>query len=176
MAEKTQRAQVLKVALSAALHDGQDMIGIPQCLSREPLESPFSEKPQAMGPTRASQFPIGSAGIDSADRADAPVPLENLFAKVAGVRTEAPFVDAPIRTKCETTRRDFQATPAAKRAAVRPFWQSGSIGEAARHYPRSAQRFHNIFSIKCFWGARWASSCWDDGFSKSSPDCSSCWR
>ena len=85
-----------------------------------------------MGPTRAAQFHVGGASVDLADRANAPVPLQHLLAKVARVRAEAPFVDTPIRAERETSRRDFEATPAAEGSAVAPFRQSGAIGEAAR--------------------------------------------
>ena len=157
MAEKTQGTQVLKIALSAPLHDGQDMISIPKRLAIQTFESPFREKPQPVGPARAAQLPVGSASVDSADCADAPVPLQNLLTKVAGVGTKAPFVYTPIRTECETPRWNLQTAPAAQRPAVAPFRQSGAIGEAARHCPRSAQSPHNIFSIKCFQRSRWAS-------------------
>ena len=121
MAEKAQRSQILKIALSAALHDGQDMISIPQCFSRKPPQTPLSEKPQPVGSARAAQLPMGSASVDSADRADAPVPLQNLFTKVAGIGTKAPFVYTPIRTESETPRRNLKAAPAAQRPAAIPF-------------------------------------------------------
>ena len=88
------------------------MIGIPEGLTSEPLEPPFRKKPQPVTPTRALQFPVGSTSVNSADCTDAPVPLQNLLTKVAGVGAEAPFVYAPIRTKGETPRRDFETTPA----------------------------------------------------------------
>jgi hypothetical protein len=122
VAEKTQGSQILKVAFSSAFYDGQNMISIPESLAREPLEPPFGEKPLPMGPTRAPQFPIGSAGVGSAYRANAPVPPQNLLAQVTGVGTEAPFVHTPIRTEREAPRWDFQATPTAEGPAVRPFW------------------------------------------------------
>ena len=160
MADKTQRAQVLKVALSSTFNHGQDMIRVPQRLAREPLEPPFSEKAQPVGPTRATQLRVGCASVDSADRADAPVPLKNLLAKVARVGAEAPFVDTPIRAECKTPRRDFESTPAAEGPAVAPFRQGGAIRETAWDCPGSAQMLHNIFSIKCF-GRFWpASSGW----------------
>jgi len=51
MAEKTQGTQVLKIAFPATLHDGQDMIGIPERFAIQAFEPPFSEKPQPVGPT-----------------------------------------------------------------------------------------------------------------------------
>jgi hypothetical protein len=56
------------------------MIGIPESLAREPPESP--QKLLPVGPTRAPQLPVRSAGVDSADRANATVPLQNLLAKI----------------------------------------------------------------------------------------------
>lgn len=72
------------------------MIGIPQRLAREPLEPPFSEKAQPVGPARAAQLSVGCASVDSANCANAPVPLQNLLAKVTRIGAEAPFVYAPI--------------------------------------------------------------------------------
>ena len=102
-----------------------------------------------MGPTRAAQFRIRGAGVGPADGADAAVPLENLFAKVAGIGAKAPFVHAPIRTEREAPGRDFQAAPAAQRASVRSFRLSGAVGDAAGHGAGGARGRHNIFSIKC---------------------------
>jgi hypothetical protein len=159
VAEKAQGTQILKVALSSAFHHGQDMIGIPESLAREPLEPPSGQKPLPMCATRAPQFPVGSAGVDPADRANAPVPLQNLLAKITGVGTEAPFVDTPIRTERKAPHWDFQATPTAERPAVAPSRQSGAIGEAARHCPGDTQDRHNIFSIKCLRPSRKVGSC-----------------
>ncbi len=126
------------------------MIGIPQRPSGEPLESPFLEKPQPVGSAGAAQLPEGSASVESADGAHASVPLQNLLTKVARVGAKTPFVYAPVRAERKTPRRNFETTPAAEGPAVAPFRQSGAIREAARDCPRSAQRLHNIFSIKCF--------------------------
>src|SRR5579862_9409855 len=115
MAQKTQSAQILKVALPSALRHGQDMVGVPEGLAREPFESPFREKPEPVCPSRAPQLCISSAGIDTADRANAVVPQQNLLAQITRVGAEAPFVHAPIRTERETPCRDFQGAPAAER-------------------------------------------------------------
>ena len=126
-----------KIAFSPSFHNRQNVIGIPQRLAGEPLEPPFNEKAQPVGPTRAAQLRVGSASVDSADCANAPVPLHYLLAKVARVGAEAPFVNTPIRAECKAPRRDFEPTPAAEGPAVAPFRQSGAIGEAAGHCPRS---------------------------------------
>jgi len=150
MAEQTKSAEISQVAFSSSFHNRQNVIGIPQRLAGEPLELPFNEKAQPVGPTRAAQLGVGSASVDSADCANAPVPLQYLLAKVARVGAEAPFVNAPIRAERKTPRRDFETTPAAEGSAAAPFRQSGAICEAAGDCPRSAQMVHNIFSIKCF--------------------------
>jgi hypothetical protein len=113
-----------------------------------------------VGPTRAAQLPVGSASVDSADCANAPVPLQDLLAKVARVGAEAPFVNTPIRAERKTPRRDFETTPAAEGSPVAPFRQGCSISEAARDCSRSAQLVHNIFRIKCFGRFCPASSGW----------------
>ena len=152
MTEQAKSAEISKVAFSPTFHNRQNVIGIPQRLAGEPLKPPFSQKPQPVGPARAAQLRVGKTSVDSADCADAPVPLQNLLAKVARVGAEAPFVNAPIRAERETPRRDFETAPAAEGPAAGPFRQSGAVGETARHGPRSAQTLHNIFSIKCLGG------------------------
>src|ERR1700722_11215368 len=122
------------------------MIRIPESLAGEPLESPSGQKPLAMGPARAPHLPVCRAGVDPADRANAPVPLQHLLTKITRVAAEAPFVDAPIRTEGEPPRWDFEAAPTAERPAVVPFRQSGAIGDAARHCPGGTQGRHNIYS------------------------------
>jgi hypothetical protein len=158
MAEQAQGTQVLQVALSPAFHYRKNVIGVPERLARKPCESPLGEKPLPVGPARAPQLPIGGAGVDAADRAKSAVPQQNLLAKVPGVGAEAPFVDTPIRTEGKAPRWDFQTAPAAERAAIRPFRQSGAIGEAAGHGPGGAQGRHNIFIIKCLKRSRWGES------------------
>ena len=81
--------------------------------------------------------------------AQTPVPLQNLRAKIAWVTTEAPFVDTPIRTEGKAPRWNFQATPTAEHPPVRPFRQSGAIGDTAKHGPGGTYEIHNIFSINC---------------------------
>ena len=96
------------------------MIGIPQRLAAKPLEPPFNEKAQAVGPARAAQLGVGNASVDSADCADTPVPIQNLLAKVARVGAEAPFMYTPIRAEGKAPRRDFETAPAAEGPAIRP--------------------------------------------------------
>ena len=152
MAEQTKSAEIFEIAFSPSFYNRQNVIGVPQRLATEPLEAPFHEEPQPVGSARAAQLRVGRTSVDSADCADTPVPLQNLLAKVARVGAEAPFVNPPIRAERETPRGDFESTPAAEGPAAGPFRQSGAIGDAARHCPRSAQTLHNIFSIKCFRG------------------------
>jgi len=135
VAENTQGAQVVEVALSTPFRDGQDMIGVPQTLAVQPLEPPFGEKPQPVGPAGAPQFAISRASVRSADRANAAVPLQDLLAKVPGIGAEPPFVHTPIRTERKAPRRDLQTAPAAQRASVAAFRQGSAIGEAAPHGP-----------------------------------------
>lgn len=80
MAENTESAQILKVALSPAFYNRQNMIGVPQRFAREPLEAPLGEQPQPVGAARPAQLTIGGASVDSAKRADAAVAQQNLLA------------------------------------------------------------------------------------------------
>lgn len=150
MAKNTESAQILKVALPPAFYNWQNMIGIPQRFALEPLEAPLREQLQPGGTARPAQLPISGASVDSAKRADAAVPDQNLLAKIPRVGAEAPFIYTPIRTECETALRNFETTPAAEVPAIRSLRQCGAIDKAARNCARSARKGHNIVRINCF--------------------------
>ena len=85
-----------------------------------------------------------------ADRANAPVPLQNLRAKIAWVATEASFVDTPIRTEGKAPRWNFQATPTAEPPPVVSFRQNGANGDTAQawsgRYSQDPQQIqHKLF-------------------------------
>jgi hypothetical protein len=63
---------------------------------------------------------VGGDGVDVADGADAVVAGEDLVAKVAGIGSETPLVDAVVAAEgAATFGEDFEFTPAAERELVR---------------------------------------------------------
>jgi hypothetical protein len=96
MAAKAKRAQVLQIALSSPFHYGHDMIRIPECLTRKPLQPPSLKEFFPLCPARAQECAAGRYGVGPAYSAYPGVAQQNLLAKVAGVSAEAPLVYAPI--------------------------------------------------------------------------------
>jgi hypothetical protein len=96
VAEQAQGAEVVQVAFSAAFGYGKNVVGVPERLAGEPFQSPSSQKLFTLGSAGSPKLPIRGASIGPAEGADAAITLKDLFAKVAGVGTEPPFVDAPI--------------------------------------------------------------------------------
>jgi len=66
MASKAERAQVLQIALSSSLHYWDDMIRIPQCLTRQAFQPPTRKQFFPLCPARAQQFAAGRNGVGPA--------------------------------------------------------------------------------------------------------------
>ena len=71
--------------------------------------------------------------VDVAQRADAAIAPEHLFPQVAWIRAKTPFVHAPVGTKREPARRNFEIAPAAEGATVVSLLKACPVGSAARH-------------------------------------------
>lgn len=133
MAENAERPEVQQIAFAAALDYRHDVVGVPQRFTIEPLQSPFIEQLQAMRAAGAFQPGEGGAGIHAANRADAAVAGEHPIAKIARIGAELPFIDAPVRAKRESPRRNFEVAPTAERPSVCALLERGAIGESTRH-------------------------------------------
>jgi hypothetical protein len=112
------------------------MIGIPQTAARHSLQAPAFEQNTASTAARTEQVPVSGIGIDVAEGADCAVSPIHLVPQVAGICTEAPFVNAPIRAESEAPRRHFEIAPPAKRSLIFAAWKSGAIGDAPCHSSR----------------------------------------
>ena len=69
--------------------------------------------------TELQEMPPQRYRIGTATGADALIPFENLFAKVAGIRPQLPFVDARIAAEGQTPPRHLAAAPAARTPLAR---------------------------------------------------------
>jgi uncharacterized damage-inducible protein DinB len=67
---------------------------------------------------------------------------------MAGIAPQLPFFDAPIGTKGLTPGGHFEAAPAAKKTAVRPFRKRNAVGRSARH---RSSRAHGVI-VKHWFG------------------------
>jgi len=133
VAEQAQGADVLQIAFASAFYHRNNVSRVPKRFSANPLQSPTCEQLLPVRPARSLQVEIGGAAINTANRADALIASEYLLAQVAGVGTQTPFMDAPVRAERESARRDLQIAPAAESPAILPFIKGGSIGKPAGH-------------------------------------------
>ena len=140
MTNNTKSAEVFEVPLATAFDHWNDMVRVPQRPAREPFPPPMLQQPQPMGSTGAFQIDVGRVCVDPANGAYTAIAGEDLFAQITGIGANAPLVNAPIRTKRESPRRDLEIAPATQRTSARTFLQSVAIGEAAGH---GSGRAHN---------------------------------
>ena len=115
VAEKTEGAQVVQIALTAAFGYRADVVGVPEtatgCYGFHSVEMQAGCPRWAAG---SLESVVGGDGVDLADRADAVVASKDLVAEVAGVCAETPLMDAVVAAEgaaalCE----DFEVAPAA---------------------------------------------------------------
>ncbi len=78
MAYEAQGADVLKVALAAALGHGQYVVRVPQCFTIDALQAPALQQFQTVHAPRPLQIQIGGASIGLAQRANAAIPQQDL--------------------------------------------------------------------------------------------------
>jgi hypothetical protein len=142
MANHAQRAQIVQVAFAAAFDHRKNVIGIPQRAAGEAFQSPLFQELEFVQASCALQLEVAGVSVDTARLADAAVARENLIAKIAGVGTELPLMDAEVGAEgAAPWRRDFKIAPAAKRSSVGTLFKSRTIGETAGHGPGSRQTF-----------------------------------
>jgi hypothetical protein len=140
VADKAQGSEVLQIAFTTALDHRDDMIRVPQGFPADPLETPPREQLLPMAPASPFQIEICAAAIDPAKGANAFIAREYLLTQISRIRSQPPFMDAPVRAKSESPWGDFKITPAAQGTASLPSRQLGSIGKPAGHRPGSAHK------------------------------------
>lgn len=125
MAEKAEGAEVVEIALAAALGYGPDVVSVPEAAPGG--DGLHAVEAKAGGSCRASgslQCVVGSDGIDGADGADTSVAGEDLVAEVARVGAETPLVDAVVAAEgAAAFGEDLKLTPAAEGKVVGAEWQ-----------------------------------------------------
>ena len=109
MTEQTKSPHVGEIALAAAFHDGDDVVGVPQIAAPAPV---LLELLSGCVIELAFIFAQGF-GVGAADRADAAVAQEDLLAKIAWVGAELPLVHTGVVAEGETPARHIFAAPAA---------------------------------------------------------------
>ena len=133
MALQAQRPDICEIAFPAAFHYRNNMVGIPQAFSRTGAHPPIQKSFQ---PRRAAQPPemaFGVQAIHAAGRAHSVIPFQYLFAKIARIGAQTPFLHAPDRTKAYSAFGNFQIAPAAQIAAIRAPGKCTPVRPTARH-------------------------------------------
>ena len=133
MALQTQGSDVLQVAFPSTFYHRNNVISVPERLSRThaPLDKSFqsSRAPQTL------QLAFGIQTIYTATSAHPAIAFQNLFTNIARVAAQAPFFDAPRRTKRLAALGYLQIAPTAQGAAVGTLRERAPIGPAAGHLP-----------------------------------------
>lgn len=127
MAAQAKRAHVREVALASAFGDRYDVVGIPDM----PPTAPLLLKALAGGVIQFALVLAQCLRVDAALRADATIARENLFAKIAGIGSQSPFVDTGSTAERETAAGDGRAAPPAQ--ATLPLHPATGLGAARRH-------------------------------------------
>lgn len=120
VAEQAKGAQVVEIALTSALGDGKDVIGVPERSTR--LDRLHTVDAQAFFPGETAgplQGGEDGEGVGFADGAAASVPGKDLVAQIAGVGPEPPLVNARVGAEGSApSGEDLKIAPAAERQAI----------------------------------------------------------
>ncbi len=100
MALQAKRADVCQIALAAAFHHGNDVIGIPKTFPRvRGAQSPIEQGFQPGSAAQALQLPLGMPGNRCRNRRRCRGRAPDLFAKIARIGAQTPFLHAPVRAE-----------------------------------------------------------------------------
>ena len=133
VAEETEGAEVVEVALAAAFGDWTNVVGVPEAAAGGDGLHAVEIQAGSAGRTPGSlEGVVGGDGVDLADGADAAITGEDLVAEVAGVGAEAPLVDAVVGAEgAAALGEDLEIAPAAEGKAVRAERQGCAGGVAS---------------------------------------------
>ena len=133
VARQAERAQVVEVALAAALGYWEDVVSVPERAAAGDELHPVERQAGDAGfATGSLECRVDRDGIGLAEAADAAIAGEDLVAEIAGVGAESPLVDAVVGTEGATPFcQYFKFTPAAERQAVGSGWELVPLGAAA---------------------------------------------
>ncbi len=113
MALQAKSADVGQIAFASALHNRDDVIGVPQAFPSPWAQTPCEQRLELRRSAQPLQLPFGTEAIDTADGADAAVALQHFFAEIAGVGAQAPFFHALGGAKGRAAFGHLKIAPAA---------------------------------------------------------------
>jgi hypothetical protein len=120
VAWEAEDADVVEVALAAALGYGDDVVGVPEgAADGDGFDAPEGESFGTGFAAAAFEVGVGGDGVGGAGGADATVAGEDEIAEVAGVGAETPLVDAVIGAEgAAAASEDFKLAPATEGETV----------------------------------------------------------
>jgi hypothetical protein len=118
VAEQTKRANVGQVAGTAALYNGNYVIGIPETSTVECFETPVLQKAKAGNTAPAADFIESGDSVGPAFGTHASVAFEGLFPKVGRIGAQTPLMNAKIGAKRVAPLRNLEVAPAAEVASA----------------------------------------------------------
>ena len=116
VAEETEGAKVVEVALAAAFGYGTNVISIPQAApGGDGLHAVEMEAGCTGWGAGSLECVVGGDGVDVADCADAVIAGEDLVAEIAGIGSKAPLVNAVVGAEgAAAFGNDFKVAPTAE--------------------------------------------------------------
>jgi hypothetical protein len=116
VAEETEGAEVVKVALATPFGYGEDVVGVPQAATGGDGLHAVEVQTGCSGWAACSlECVVGRDGVDVTDGADTAVAVEDLVAEIAGIGAETPLMDAVVGAEgAATFGDDFEVAPAAE--------------------------------------------------------------
>jgi hypothetical protein len=96
MAMQAKRADVVKIALPAALGYRQNVIRVPKALAGPRVKSPMPQQGPPGRAARSLQLALFCDGVNRTVGTHSPIAVQYLLAQVAWLRTQLPLVHAVI--------------------------------------------------------------------------------
>jgi hypothetical protein len=120
VAEETEGAEVVEIALASAFGYGPDVVSVPEAAAGGDGFHAVEMQAGFTGWASCSlECVVGGDGVDVADGADAAVAGEDLVAEVAGVGAKTPLVDAIVGAEgAAAFGENFEVAPTAEGQAV----------------------------------------------------------
>jgi hypothetical protein len=103
---------VRKIALAAALGDGDDVVGIPEVASK----TPFLLELPAGCVVELALIAAEGFGVHTAPGANTAIAGEDLFAEISWISPQFPLVDAVTAAEGAATTGNIRSTPSAREA------------------------------------------------------------
>jgi hypothetical protein len=131
MAPDAQRPEIDEVALTAALGDRKDVIGVPEAgapgVDIEPPCQAF-----ALGRRQCFESPEERHRVQATEGTDPPIAGKDLLSQVGGIRAQAPFVNTRFAAECPPALGHFETAPTADSSSVRAAFRRAE-DPSARH-------------------------------------------